>query len=85
MNFSQIHQARFKRIQELAMEFSPDEDIRSVLAKSTTDVQPNPGDATLSRRAENRVRRDAIYITFFPLKPGAAQAESQAGEIEGEA
>ena len=64
INFPQIHRGRLKRIQELAVEFSPDEDIRSVLAKSATETQPDADDVTLSRRAEKRVRRNAMYILF---------------------
>jgi len=64
MDSPQIHRARLKRIQELAIEFSPDEDIRSVLAISAAETQPDADGVTLSRRAERRVRRNAIYIFF---------------------
>ena len=69
MNSSQIHRGRFKRIQELAIEFSPGDDIQSVLAKSATETQPDADGATLSRRAERRVGRNAIYIFFFSAEP----------------
>ena len=65
MNFSQIHRGRLKRIQELAIEFSPDEDIRSVLAKSVAETQPDVDGGTLSRRAEKRVRRNRYIQLFF--------------------
>ena len=83
MNSSQIHRARLKRVQELAIEFSPDEDIRSVLSKSATETPPDADGVTLSHRAERRVRRNAIHF-FFLLNSDAGQAESQASEIEGE-
>ncbi|KAI0303711.1 hypothetical protein B0F90DRAFT_1815996 [Multifurca ochricompacta] len=47
-----IHQHRFKRIQELASGFSPHEDIRTLLLKSTVESQP-----PLSRRAEQKKYR----------------------------
>ena len=62
---SQIHRQRFKRMQELAMKFSPDEGIETVLAKSTTDTQHEAGSETLSLRAQKRVRQNALYIVFF--------------------
>jgi len=64
MNTSQTHRARLKRTQELAIGFSPDEDIRSVLAKSATETQPDADGVTPSHRAERRVRRNAIYFFF---------------------
>ena len=87
MNSSQIHRGRFTRIQELAMEFSPDEDIRTVLAKSVTEAQPKRDSTALSRRAELRVRPNTVYRCFFShqLNPGSDQAESEASEIEGKA
>jgi len=51
---SRIHRARLKRIQELAIEFSPDEDIRSVLAISAAETQLDTDGVTLSHRAERR-------------------------------
>jgi hypothetical protein len=51
-------------MQELAMEFSPDEDIQKVLAKSATDAQPKEGSETLSHRAQKKVRRNALRIMF---------------------
>ena len=66
------------------MEFSPDEDIRTVLAKSATEAQPKGDGTTFSRRAESRVRPNTVYRGFFhQLNPGSGQAESQASEIEG--
>jgi len=56
---SRIHRQRFKRMQELAMKFSPDEDIQSVLAKSATDAQPKAGSETLSLRAQKRIAKQA--------------------------
>lgn len=52
-------------MQQLAMKFSPDEDIRDVLAKSATDAQPKAGGETLSLRAQKRVRRNALCILFL--------------------
>jgi hypothetical protein len=63
--FSQSHRGRFTRIQELAMEFSPDEDIRTVLAKSATEAQPKGDGTTLSRRAKLRVRPNTLYRFFL--------------------
>ena len=54
-------------MQELAMKFSPDEDIHNVLAKSVTDAEPKSGNETLSLRAQKRVRRNALYIMFSVL------------------
>ncbi|KAI0280833.1 hypothetical protein BGY98DRAFT_295205 [Russula aff. rugulosa BPL654] len=56
---SRIHRQRFKRMQELAMKFRPDEDIRTVLAKSSTDTQPKGGSETLSLRAQKRMAKQA--------------------------
>ena len=70
MNFSQIHRSRFKHIQELALEFSPDEDIRTLLAESATGTQLKGDGTSLSRRAEVRVRPNTVYFYFFTLKPG---------------
>jgi hypothetical protein len=81
MNLSQIHQQRFKRMQEFAMKFSPDEDIRTVLAKSATEALPKAGSETLSLRAQKRVRQNAHC---FLLNIYAERADSQTGEIEGE-
>jgi hypothetical protein len=64
LNLSQIHQQRLRRMQELAMNFSPDEDIQNVLAKSATDAQPKAGSETLSLRAQKRVRRNVLCILF---------------------
>jgi hypothetical protein len=69
MNFSQIHRGRHERIRKLAIEFSPDEDIRSVLAKSATETQPDAYGVNLSRRAEKRVRRKRYIHFFFPAEP----------------
>jgi hypothetical protein len=66
------------------MEFSPDEDIRSVLTKLATKARPKANGSTLSRRAEIRVGPNAVYNIYPPLNPGAGQTESQAGEVEGE-
>jgi hypothetical protein len=52
-------------MQELAMEFSPEDDIQNVLAKSATEAQPKADGAILSRRAEKRVRRNAPCISFL--------------------
>ena len=52
-------------MQELAMKFSPDDDIQNVLAISSTDAQPKAGSETLSLRAQKRVRREALCIVFF--------------------
>ena len=54
-------------MQELAMKFSPDEDIHNVLAKPVTGAQPKSGNETLSLRAQKRVRRNALYIMFSVL------------------
>jgi len=56
---SRIHRTRLKRIQELAIEFSPDEDIRSVLAISAAETQPDAVGVTLSHRAERRKAKQA--------------------------
>ncbi|KAI9511823.1 hypothetical protein F5148DRAFT_201736 [Russula earlei] len=57
---SRIHQHRFKRIQELAMEFSPDDDLQCALAnKSATEARPKADDATLSRRGKERKEKQA--------------------------
>jgi hypothetical protein len=61
-NFSQIHRQRLKRIQEFAMEFSPNDDIQKLLVKSVTGSQPKGEGATLSRRAELRVRLDTTQF-----------------------
>ena len=46
----------------------------------------NPRQAMLLCLAgRNKGYVETLYTLFFPLKPGTAQAESQAGEIEGEA
>ena len=65
------------------MEFGPDEDIRTVLAKSATEEQPKGEGTALSRRAELRVRPNTVYRFFNQLNPGSGQAESQASKIEG--
>jgi hypothetical protein len=68
MSLSQIHRQRFKRMQEFAMKFSPDEDIRAVLAKSATEAQPKAGSETsetLSLRAQKRVRQNAHSVSCF--------------------
>jgi hypothetical protein len=51
-------------MQELAMEFSPEEDIQNLLAKSAAEAQPEAGNAILSHRAEKRVRRNTVCIIF---------------------
>ncbi|KAN0120719.1 hypothetical protein V8E52_003988 [Russula decolorans] len=56
---SRIHRRRFERMQELAMKFSPDEDIQNVLAKSATDAQPKAGSENLSLRAQKRIAKQA--------------------------
>ena len=61
-SLSQIHRQRFKRIQELSMKFSPDEDIQNVLAKSATEAPPKAGSEILSLRAQKRVRRNTLCI-----------------------
>jgi len=87
---SRIHRGRFKRIQELAMDFSPDEDIRNVLAKSVTEAQPKADGPTLSRRAEARKakqtklkekrkkikERKAIALAAAKAKKAAKTAET---------
>jgi hypothetical protein len=65
------------------MDFSPEEDIQIVLAKSATEAQPKAGSAILSHRAEKRVRRNSLCIIFL-MDSYAARSESQAGKIEGE-
>lgn len=47
------------------MKFSPDEDIRTVLAKSATDPRPKADSDTLSLRAQKRVRQNALRILFL--------------------
>jgi len=49
------------------MEFSPDDDIQIVLAKST-ETQPKVDNTALSRRAEERVRRHAVTYVLFLAK-----------------
>lgn len=56
---SRIHRQRFKRMQELSMKFSPDEDIQNVLAMSAKDIQPKTGSETLSLRAQKRIAKQA--------------------------
>lgn len=54
------------------MEFSPDEDIQNVLAKSATEAQ-SKADGTTSRRAAARVGPNAVLyaLAFFLLSPCA--------------
>jgi hypothetical protein len=70
-------------MQELAMKFSPNEDIQNVLAKSATDAQLTAGSETLSLRAQKRVRRYAHAFGFL-LNIYAERADSQTGENKGE-
>ncbi|KAH9003029.1 hypothetical protein EDB86DRAFT_3100232 [Lactarius hatsudake] len=55
---SQIHRRRFKRMQELSMDFSPDESIRKLL-RSASESRPKVDEGTLSRRAEQRKAKQA--------------------------
>ena len=52
-------------MQDLAMEFSPEEDIQNVLAKSTPGAPSKAGDATLSLRAEKKVRRNVLCVILL--------------------
>ncbi|KAI0254983.1 hypothetical protein BJV78DRAFT_810118 [Lactifluus subvellereus] len=56
---SRIHRQRLKRIQELAMEFNPNDDIQNLLVKLVTGTQPEGEGTTLSRRAELRRAKQA--------------------------
>ncbi|KAH9994778.1 hypothetical protein BJV77DRAFT_993057, partial [Russula vinacea] len=83
---SRIHRGRFKRMQELAMEFSPEEDIENVLAKSTTEAQPKADGAILSRRAEKRKTKQAKLKERrkrFKEKKAAAMAMANARRLLG--
>jgi hypothetical protein len=84
MSLSQIHRQRFKRMQELAMKFSPDEDIGTVIAKCATEAQPKAGSETLSLRAQKRVRQNAHSVSCFLLDIYVERADIQTSEIEGE-
>ncbi|KAH9178128.1 hypothetical protein EDB89DRAFT_1146889 [Lactarius sanguifluus] len=55
---SQIHRRRLKRMQELSMDFSPDESIRKLL-RSASESRPKVDEGTLSRRAEQRKAKQA--------------------------
>ncbi|KAH9068453.1 hypothetical protein EDB83DRAFT_2518796 [Lactarius deliciosus] len=53
-----IHRRRLKRMQELSMDFSPDESIRKLL-RSASESWPKVDEGTLSRRAEQRKAKQA--------------------------
>ncbi|KAH9063893.1 hypothetical protein EDB87DRAFT_1575210 [Lactarius vividus] len=53
-----IHRRRLKRMQELSMDFSPDESIRKLLG-SASESRPKVNEGTLSRRAEQRKAKQA--------------------------
>lgn len=55
---SRVHRQRLKRMQELSMDFSPDESIQTLL-RSASERLPKADDGTLSRRAEQRKAKQA--------------------------
>ncbi|KAI9439925.1 hypothetical protein H4582DRAFT_1943990 [Lactarius indigo] len=55
---SQVHRRRLKRMQELSMDFSPDETIRTLL-RSASESRPKIDGGTLSHRAEQRKAKQA--------------------------
>jgi len=66
------------------MDFSPDESIRTLL-RSASERQPKVDGGTLSRRAEQRVRRSGVICNISFTKSYADSTEGQTSEIEGEA
>ena len=71
-------------MQELSMEFSPDESIQTLL-RSTTESLPKTDGGTLSRRAELRVRPSDIVCNTSSAESCADLTEGQTSKIKGEA
>ncbi|KAH9987310.1 hypothetical protein BJV74DRAFT_503144 [Russula compacta] len=92
---SRIHRRRSKRIRELAMEFSPDEDIQNVLAKSATEAQ-SKADGTTSHRAaarkaknakfkerRNKIKEKKVAAIAMAKAKKATKTETMAGPLSG--
>jgi hypothetical protein len=72
-------------MQELSMDFSPDESIQTLL-RLASESQPKTDGGTLSRRAEQRVRwSDIVRNIRSSAKSGADSTAGQTSKIEGEA
>ena len=69
-------------MQELSMDFSPDESIQTLL-RSASERQPKADGGTLSRRAEQRVRQSNLVCNISSAKSDST--EDQTSKIEGEA
>ena len=70
-------------MQELSMDFSPDESIQTLLRLASE--RPKPDGGTLSRRAIQRVRCFDIVRNRSSAKSHADSTAGQTSQIEGEA